>query len=69
MLKLLEFLHGRKTKATQPPDDEKGVEDVETIRISPAKCPGCKTKVTQPPDNEKGVEDAEKNSSSKTSWS
>ncbi|EXX74660.1 hypothetical protein RirG_049080 [Rhizophagus irregularis DAOM 197198w] len=42
-----------------PSDDEKGVEDVKTIRIPPAKRPGHKTKAAQPPDDEKGVEDAE----------
>ncbi|GBC31552.2 hypothetical protein GLOIN_2v1786286 [Rhizophagus irregularis DAOM 181602=DAOM 197198] len=46
-------------EAVDPSDDEKGVEDVKTIRIPPAKRPGHKTKAAQPPDDEKGVEDAE----------
>ncbi|CAB4478567.1 unnamed protein product [Rhizophagus irregularis] len=50
---------GHKHKITQSSDKEEAIEDVEVVRIPPAKHPGHKRKITQPSDDEKGVEDVE----------
>ncbi|POG80193.1 hypothetical protein GLOIN_2v349824 [Rhizophagus irregularis DAOM 181602=DAOM 197198] len=50
---------GHKHKITQSSDKEEAIEDVEVVRIPPAKHPGRKRKITQPSDDEKGVEDVE----------
>ncbi|CAB4439305.1 unnamed protein product [Rhizophagus irregularis] len=41
------------------PSKKEAIEDVEVVRIPPAKRPGRKRKITQPSDDEKGVEDVE----------
>ncbi|CAB4443968.1 unnamed protein product [Rhizophagus irregularis] len=50
---------GHKHKITQSSDKEEAIEDVEVVRIPPAKHPGRKRKITQPSDDKKGVEDVE----------
>ncbi|RGB36401.1 hypothetical protein C1646_666979 [Rhizophagus diaphanus] len=62
---------GRKHKITQSSNKEEAIEEIEVVRIPPAKHSGRRTKAIQPPDDEKGVEAVEtiRIPPAKTFWS